>query len=302
MNILIIGGTGMIGGQAAVHLQQQGNEVSIAARNKPAPETAMAKMNTLLGDYIQGDFSREDLAPFDAIVFAAGHDVRHIPEGADYDSYWDKVNSEAIPRFVELARDAGVKKVVYVGSFYPQIAPELIDTVPYVRSRHLADQGVRALATDSFSVCSVNAPYVVGTVPGLPSAMFEAYTAYANGQIEGMPAYGPAGGTNFISTQSLAEAIWGALQRGESGKAYLVGDENLSFAQYFECFFRAAGNSEPVPSLDQDHPMLPDATIFAGRGTPVSYEPDAEEVALLDYRRGDVQRAVNEIIAQYSVA
>ena len=302
MNILVIGGTGMIGGQAAVHLQQQGNEVSIAARNKPAPETAMAKMNTLLGDYIQGDFSREDLAPFDAIVFAAGHDVRHIPEGADYDSYWDKVNSEAIPRFVELARDAGVKKVVYVGSFYPQIAPELIDTVPYVRSRHLADQGVRALATDSFSVCSVNAPYVVGTVPGLPSAMFEAYTAYANGQIEGMPAYGPVGGTNFISTQSLAEAIWGALQRGESGKAYLVGDENLSFAQYFECFFRAAGNSEPVPSLDQDHPMLPDATIFAGRGTPVSYEPDAEETALLDYRRGDVQRAVNEIIAQYSVA
>ena len=301
MNILIIGGTGMIGGQAAVHLQQQGNEVSIAARSKPAPETAMAKMNTLLGDYIQGDFSREDLAPFDAIVFAAGHDVRHIPEGADYDSYWDKVNSEAIPRFVELARDAGVKKVVYVGSFYPQIAPELIDTVPYVRSRHLADQGVRALATDSFSVCTVNAPYVVGTVPGLPSAMFEAYTAYANGQIEGMPAYGPAGGTNFISTQSLAEAIWGALQRGESGKAYLVGDENLSFAQYFECFFRAAGNSEPVPSLDQDHPMLPDVTIFAGRGTPVSYEPDAEETALLDYRRGDVQRAVNEIIAQYSV-
>ncbi|MBA5770466.1 hypothetical protein, partial [Escherichia coli] len=88
----------------------------------------------------------------------------------------------------------------------------------------------------------------------------------AQGQFAGLPVYGPAGGSNFISTQSLSEAIWGALQRGEAGKAYLVGDENLSFADYFAAFFRAAGNPQDVPSLDQEHPLLPDMAIYTGRG------------------------------------
>ena len=35
MKILIVGGTGMIGGHAAAHLQAQGNAVTLAAR-KPA--------------------------------------------------------------------------------------------------------------------------------------------------------------------------------------------------------------------------------------------------------------------------
>lgn len=298
MKILVVGGTGMIGGHIAVHLAEQGNQVSIGARKPPQPGTAMADMPLILGDYIAGDYRKADLAPVDAIVFAAGNDVRHIPEGED-DGYWQRANSEAIPRFFALARDAGVGKMVNVGSFYPHIAPELIETNAYVRSRHEACEAVRALSTPEFSVVSVNAPFVVGAVPGLSVPMFEAYTQYAEGKFAPMPAFGPAGGTNFISTLSLAEAVWGALQRGEPGKAYLVGDENLSFAEYFQHFFTAASNVTPVESLDQEHPMLPDAAIFTGRGNQVSYEPDPAETALLGYRRGDVQRAIAALVAQY---
>lgn len=39
--------------------------------------------------------------------------------------------------------------------------------------------------------------------------------------------------------------------------------------------------------------------IYTGRGNVVSYEPDPAEVSLLKYRRGDVQRAINEVVAQY---
>ena len=116
------------------------------------------------------------------------------------------------------------------------------------------------------------------------------------------PPFGPAGGTNFMSCQSLSEAIAGAFARGESGKAYLVGDENLSFADYFGLFFAAAGNPAPVPSLDQDHPMLPDIAIPQGRGNFIAYEPDAAEVALLGYRRHDVARAVAEVVRQFGEA
>ncbi|WP_179405066.1 NAD-dependent epimerase/dehydratase family protein [Burkholderia guangdongensis] len=297
MNILVIGGTGLIGGHAALHLRAQGNAVTIAARKPPAPGSALAQFDVLQRDYVAGDFTRDDLARFDAVVFAAGNDIRHLPPGTDEATHWERANVEAVPRFFALARDAGVKRAVLVGSFYPQVAPQLVDTIPYVRSRHLADERVRALATPSFSVCSVNAPFVVGSVPGLKNEMFAAYTGYAQGKLGGLPVYGPAGGSNFISTQSLSEAIWGALQRGESGRAYLVGDENLSFADYFAAFFRAAGNPQPVPALDQEHPLLPDIAIYTGRGNVVSYEPDPADLALLRYRRGDVQRAVDEVVA-----
>lgn len=299
MKILVIGGTGLIGGHAALFLQAQGNHVSIAARKPPASTTALSKLRFLQGDYVKGDFSKEDLAGFDAIVFAAGNDIRHVPPDAEQDAHWERANVEAIPRFFALCREAGVRKAVCVGSFYPQVAPELIQKISYVRSRHLADVGIRALATPDFSVCSVNAPYVVGSVPGLSNEMFAAYTRYAEGKLAPMPAFAPAGGSNFISTQSLSEAIWGALQFGESGKAYLVGDENLTYQDYFSAFFRAAGNDEPVPVLDQEHPLLPDWAIYTGRGNVVAYEPDQEESARLGYRRADIQRTINEVVAQH---
>lgn len=299
MKILVIGGTGLVGGHAALYLKDNGHEVTIAGRKPAGADSALAELEQLQGDYVAGTFSQADLARFDTLVFAAGNDIRHVPQDGDIDAHWQRANVEAIPRLFELARSAGIKQAVLVGSFYPQVAPELIDSAPYVRSRHLADEGVRALATSDFKVCSINAPFVVGAVPGLKVDMFEAYTRYAEGQFAPLPFFGPAGGSNFISTRSLSQAILGALLRGESGKAYLVGDENLSYAQYFESFLRAVGNDAPVPSLDQEHPMLPDSAIYTGRGCTVSYEPDAAETALLGYVRADIQRAIGEVVSQY---
>ena len=105
-----------------------------------------------------------------------------------------------------------------------------------------------------------------------------------------------------MAVKTLLEQMSGALANGENGKAYLIGDENLSFADYFKLFFQAAGNDVDVPSLDQEHPMLPDGAIFTGRGNTVSYEPDAQTMADLGFRRNDIARAVNEVVAQFKGA
>ncbi|MCY1546028.1 hypothetical protein D9M68_820030 [compost metagenome] len=146
-----------------------------------------------------------------------------------------------------------------------------------------------------FTVVSVNAPFMVGHVPGLAAPMFDAYCGYARGLLEGIPAFGPKGGTNFMSAQSLSEALYQALLRGEPGKAYLVGDENLTFTEYFQMFFDAAGNPQQLPELDQEHPLLPDMAIYTGRGNYARYEPDDS----LGYRRGDVRHAVDELFRDY---
>ncbi|MBI4921591.1 MAG: NAD-dependent epimerase/dehydratase family protein [Devosia nanyangense] len=297
MKILIVGGTGMIGGCAAVHLREQGNEVVLAARRPAAAGTPMATFDTLLGDYTEGGFSETQLSPFDAVVFAAGNDIRHLPRGADAAQFWDLTQINGVPAFVELARRAGVKRLVHIGSYYHQVQPDLIETNPYVRGRHLADVKARALATPDFNVSTLNPPSIVGVIPGQVSKRYETLLAWARGQRPDVPLFAPPGGTNYMSMRSLAEAIWGALQRAESGRAYLVGDENLSYRQYFQMLFDAVGNPQQVEERDAEHPLLTDAYIVQGRGNHLAYEPEPAETALLGYRRHDVRRAISEVVA-----
>jgi hypothetical protein len=88
---------------------------------------------------------------------------------------------------------------------------------------------------------------------------------FAAGRLEGMPLVAPAGGVNHIASQSMSEAIHGALERGEGGKGYLVGDENLSWKAYLEMFFQSAGNPVDLPVSEDEHPLFPDMILYAGR-------------------------------------
>lgn len=293
MKTLVVGGTGLLGGHAALYLQKQGFDVTIAARSAPeAPQLAALPFMAL--DYIASS-DPEPLRGFDSLLFCAGQDIRHVDTGKPLNEQWHARNTVAIPRFFAAARDAGVRRGVMLGSFYPQLAPELIETNPYVRSRHLSDTGIRTLNTSAFETLSVNAPFMVGHVPGMPNAMFRAYTSYARGQMPDIPVFGPKGGTNFMSVRSLSEALHRALLHGTPGKAYLVGDENLTFAEFFGLFFEAVGNAREVPELDREHPLLPDAAIYTGRGNYARYEPDMS----LAYRRHDVAAAVRALVEQY---
>ncbi len=296
MRVLVVGGTGMIGGHAALHLRKQGHDVTIAGRNPAQPASSLASLPYVRCDYVASP-GETPLTGYDALVFAAGNDIRHLPPGTRADAHWDRANAQAVPAFFAAAKAAGVRHAVQVGSFYPQAMPNLVASNSYVASRKAACEGARALHSENFRVVSVNAPFVVGHVPGLLIPMFKAYTQYAQGQLP-IPAFAPPGGVNFISTQSLSEAIEGALLRGVNGHAYLVGDENLSFAGYFGMFFTHAGTAPPL-AQDQEHPLLPDAAIYFGRGNSLFYQPDADETALLGYRRNDIKAAIGDIVTAY---
>jgi len=298
MKVLIVGGTGLIGGHTASFLASHGHEVVLAARKPAAASTPMSAFPTILGDYAQGGFSEADLAPFDAILFAAGNDIRHLPKGVDENEFWTKSQIEGVPDFVEIARRAGVRRLVHIGSYYHQVMPDLIKTNAYVRGRSLADEAVRSLSTDSFNASTLNPPSILGYVPGLPTRRFDTLMAYARGEMKDMPLFAPPGGTNYMSVHSLAEAIHGALQHAEAGKAYLVGDENMTFQQYFQMLVDAVGNPARVETVDQEHPLLPDFFIVPGRGNILAYEPDPAETATLGYRRNHVRTALAEAFAQ----
>ena len=298
MNIMIVGGTGMIGGHAALHLRAKGHQVAVAGRHPPAAGTPLAELEFLRLDFIADDVPQDRLRKFDALVFAAGNDIRHVPKGAKYYEHVHYANAVAQPRFFAAARDAGIRQLINIGSFYPHVAPKLMESNPYMSSRQAAHEGMRALMGDRFRVISIDAPFVVGAVPGLKT-MFEAYVRYAEGRLGDLPVFAPPGGVNFISTTSLSEAVEHALERGDNGKAFLVGDENLTLQQFFGAFFEAVGKLPP-PVLDQEHPLLPDVALPWGRASNLFFEPDPAEVALLDYRRNDVLRTIrSEVVPQF---
>lgn len=298
MKTLVVGGAGALGGHAALHLAAKGHDVSVGGRNPANPATPMAGLPFLKGDYVAGDYTPDRLAGFDWVVFAAGNDPRHVPADADFVAFLQQANVVAVPAFFAACRQAGVRRAVQLGSYYHQAAPELVAANPYIRSRQAACEGARAQAGEGFGVVSVNAPFMVGSVPGLPSMIFEPYVQWAQGKLP-IAHFGPSGGTNFMSFRSLSEAIEGALERGESGKAYLVGDEDLSFTEYFQRFFDAAGSAVRLVERDEEHPLLPDIAIPLGRGNWVRVAPDPRETALLGYRRGDVSCAVADLVAQF---
>jgi nucleoside-diphosphate-sugar epimerase len=258
----------------------------------------MATLPFLQGDYVRGDFTPDRLRGFDAVVFAAGNDMRHLPTSENAEELLIRANVEGIPRFARAAREAGVKRMVQIGSAYPQATPELVKDSPYLRSRLLACEGARAEGRAGFDVMSVNPSFMVGGVPGLPSYFLDPYFEWALGLVEA-PLYAPTGGTNFMSYRSLSQAIEGALLRGEPGKAYLVGDETLSVADYLNLFFEAVGNPVRLEARDEEHPVFPSHTMVQGRGNWIRYEPDAEEAALLGYDRNDVANGVAEALAAF---
>jgi nucleoside-diphosphate-sugar epimerase len=287
MKTLIVGGTGFVGGYTALHFHRLGHAVTIMSRSRPKGTSQLNDLPFIAGNYIEDDFRDGRLEGFDSLVFCAGNDLGNYPTDGSVTqaAYFEQANIEGIPRFFEQAARAGITRAVYMGSYYSFVAPQSIETVPYVRSRHLADEAVRALSSRAFKVCSCALPWIVGYTPGFPVPHWAALAKWAKGELP-WPDAAPPGGANFMTCQSVAEAMLGGLERGESGRSYLIGDANLSWKAFFELWFKAAGRPRELEVREGDHPLIPREVIaYVGGGMP-SYEPPAEETARLGYGRG----------------
>lgn len=301
MKVLIVGGAGFVGSRTSLYFRDLGHDVTIMSRSAPRPGTGLELLPFVRGDYINDDCGDGRLEGYDWLVFCAGSDLGNYPTDGSVSEadFFEKANIEALPRFFEAAKRAGIARTVYMGSFYSFVAPQVMDRIPYVRSRDVSDAAIRALSSPDFNVCSCALPWMVGFTPGLPVAHWQALALYAQGKLDGVPEFAPPGGANFMTCQSIAEAMLGALERGESGKAYLVGDVNLSWKHFFERWFAAAGRPRDL-EVRLGHPIIPDFTLSYLDFGETDYEPPAKDTALLGYQRGVLLPHIDECIAYYS--
>lgn len=296
--ILVVGGTGMIGSHIVERLAARGDDVTVMSRGAASERDplAISGIPRIAADYTSPEFETSLLSGFDSVVFSAGNDIRHVAEGDDDDTFWRAVQSVGVPAFAARAKQAGVGRFVQIGSYYHQLHPEWAKANPYVAARLAADEGTRALAGDGFAPITLNPPSIVGVIPERAPRNFRKLLSFVRGELPEPELYAPAGGTNYLSVRSLVEAVEGALARGEAGRAYLVGDANLRYREYFQLLADATGGGQVIEERDEAHPFLPDRFIVQGRGRAIAYEPDAGETELLGYGRGDVPRAIEEIV------
>ena len=173
MKVFMIGGTGLLGSEAAKVLISRGHEVTAMAL-PPLPEGAVLppEMKIEYGNYLEmsDDELRKHLTGCDGFVFAAGVDERVEGPAPIYNLY-KKYNIDPINRLLKLAKECGVKHVSICGSYFSYFAktmPELELTRwhPYIRSRVDQENAAMSFADENFSVAVLELPYIFGTQPG----------------------------------------------------------------------------------------------------------------------------------------
>lgn len=237
MKVFMIGGTGLLGSEAATELIRRGHSVSSIAL-PPLPEGASlpSRMELSLGNYMtMGDEElRGKLAGCEGLVFAAGVDERIEGPPPIYD-FFRRYNIDPLERLLRLARECGVRHAVVLGSYFAyfdRARPEweLARTHPYVRSR--IDQAAMALSFASggegqaMDVAVLELPYIFGAQAGRKPVWL-----FLVERIRGMrgATFYPRGGTAMVTVKQVGHCVAGALERNRGGRNYPVGYFNMTW-------------------------------------------------------------------------
>lgn len=233
--VLIIGGGGFLGYHATALLLERGYKVDILTL-PPAPGKNLfdERVEVILKDVNDLDEQEaiEFFSKYYAIVFAAGRDDRITPKRPAFRYFYD-ANVASSERVFKLARIAHVKRGVLLSSYFAHFArvwPELNleKHHPYIRSRIEQEEACLKASLPSLELVILELPYIFGAMPHYEPL----WTPLVKYVAKSKRVFYSRGGTNMVGVEHVSEAIVGAIEQGEAGKTYLVGDENLTWEQF----------------------------------------------------------------------
>ena len=234
MKVFMIGGTGLLGSEAAKELIARGHEVlSLALPPLPQGAELPPEMKLEFGNYLEmsDEALKRHLEGCEGFVFAAGVDERVEGPEPIYELY-RKYNIDPVKRLLGLCRECGVKHVAICGSYFSYAAKkwpekELTRWHPYIRSR--IDQEEAAMAfSDDMDVAVLELPYIFGTQPGRkPVWVFLVENVL---RMKSVTMY-PKGGSTMVTVHQVGQAIAGAIERNKGGNCYPIGYYNLTWVE-----------------------------------------------------------------------
>jgi len=244
MNVLVVGGTGVIGWHVVLELFARGHQVRIMARKPPQGITLPEQITFVQGDYLKGDVINA-LHNVEGIVFAASPDYRQLSRESAW-KFFHRTNVEAPAKLFEEAGKIGVRRGVFVTSFYHAVDPELSKYHPYCHSRAESEDAVIKACDSKLSLSVIQPSWTIGT--GLAGHLTLA-GLYSKLVRSSVPLFAVPGGTNFIAATSLAHAMVTALEKGQHGDRFLIGDENMLWYELLERFAHAANCHKKIRTI-----------------------------------------------------
>ncbi len=252
MTTLVTGGNGFVGSALVRLLLGQDHQVRVLAR----PGSDRRNLERLDVDLVEGDLT--DAASLQWAVKGCSH-LFHV--AADYRLWIPdpermyKTNVDGSRDLLRAAADAGVNRMVYTSSVATlginrdrspadETTPvSLADMVGhYKRSKFLAEQAVLELVQEQgLPVVIVNPSTPIGPRDVKPTPTGRIIVDALRGKI---PAYVDTG-LNIAHVDDVAAGHLLAFERGEPGRRYILGGENLSLQAILGIICDYAGLAPP---------------------------------------------------------
>lgn len=245
MKVFMIGGTGLLGSEAAKELIARGHEVSSLAL-PPLPQGAVLppEMEIEYGNYLEmtDDELKEKLTGCEGFVFAAGVDERVEGPAPIYELY-RKYNIDPVKRLLRLCKEVGVRHAVILGSYFSYVAKkwpekELTKHHPYIKSRIDQEAAAMRFAGEDLDVAVLELPYIFGTQPGRkPVWVFLVENVMSMKKVTMYP----KGGSTMVTVHQVGQAIAGALERNKGGRCYPIGYYNMTWVELLKIVHKYLG-------------------------------------------------------------
>jgi len=255
MKALVTGATGFVGSHVARFLAGQGAELRLLVR----PTSLTANLEGIAAERVTGDLRepeslRKAMAGCEA-VFHVAADYR-LWTREPHEMY--RSNVEGTRNVIRLAREAGVRRVVYTSSVATMgfssnghLADEnspvgLGDMIGhYKRSKFQAEQIALEAGRGGADVVVVNPTTPVGEQDIKPTPTGRIIVDFLKRKF---PAYVDTG-LNLVDVGEVARGHVAALEKGRRGERYILGGENLTLKQILDKLAAITGLASPRVKL-----------------------------------------------------
>ena len=322
MRVFLTGATGFVGSHVAQALHAAGADMRLLTRQSSRTEHLQAlRADLVIGDLRQPENLRSSVAGCDALIHVAA-DYRLWVR--DPDAMY-AANVEGTRTLLRLAREAGIRRVVYTSSVAtmgfrsdgaivdeqtPVSLAEMIGH--YKRSKFLAEQQAIEAAKNGQHVMILNPTTPIGANDARPTPTGRIVVDFLN---RNFPAYVDTG-LNFVDVEDVAAMHVAALERGTPGERYILGGENLTLKQFLDRM--AAMTGLPSPKMQAPHSVAmafayfdewvtgrirqrePRATVEAVRmGKKKMFASSARAERELDYQARSIDAALHAAIGWF---
>lgn len=248
MKVVVTGITGLLGGHVAQVLIERGYQVRGLYRTMPRKAERLPWYRDV--EWWPGDLSSEEalLQAADscgAIVHAAARTDQHPSDLAHY----LEPNVHASERLARVARERGIRLVLVstANVFAPgSMHQPGTEQSPfgwagigsgYSESKHMAQNLILDATQKGLDAVVVNPTFMIGGYDLKPSSGAMILHVLNRRVV----VYPQSGGKNFVYVKDAAVGVVNALERGQTGQAYLLAGHNRTYADFMQQVARQAG-------------------------------------------------------------